>query len=434
MADLLAYTCPCCGGSLKFDSKSQHVKCEFCDTEFNVTDLQAYDDSLKNTPEEKTDWEIENNGEFTEDEGYNIYTCKTCGGEVMCDENTTSTTCPYCGNPVLFTGRLSNGLKPNYVIPFKLTSEDARNNLNNYFKGKLLLPGDFKKLNQVKEITSLYVPYWVFDAKVDGAVTFKATRVKHERRGDYEYTHTSYYRIVRNGKVDFEHIPVDASRKMDDKMMESIEPFDFNDAKPFSQAYLAGYPADKYDVSKEENFERANTRIKQGTVEAFLETVNGYDTVAPQDCAVQYRDSKASYCLYPVWTLNSEYKGDMFKFAMNAQTGKLVGNLPMSGLRFTILLLSTFLIFFGIAFGLTILIAGSDAESLLWSTVIGLIVGGVSSGGISYHFRKQLKPVKFQYGAAQYRVPNSRILEVSKDIYLYTKTTSRRVSSSNNKR
>ena len=199
MSVLLAYTCPCCGGSLKFDSKSQNVKCEFCDTEFNVSDLQAYDESIKETPEENTEWETTNNGEFTEDEGYNVYTCQTCGGEVMCDENTTSTTCPYCGNPVLLTGRLSNGLKPNYVIPFKLAQEDARANLNKFFNGKLLLPNDFKKLNQVKEITSLYVPYWVFDAKVNGAVTFKGTKVRRERRGDYEYTHTSYYRIIRNG-------------------------------------------------------------------------------------------------------------------------------------------------------------------------------------------------------------------------------------------
>ena len=132
MQDLFSCTCPCCGGSLKFEASLQKVKCEYCDTEFEVSDLKELNDS-SNTIEENTSWDTSNNEQYSKDDALNVYLCETCGGEVMCDENTTSTLCPYCGNPVLLKGRLTGGLKPNYIIPFKLEKDAARENLNNYF-------------------------------------------------------------------------------------------------------------------------------------------------------------------------------------------------------------------------------------------------------------------------------------------------------------
>ena len=139
MEDLFSCTCPCCGGSLKFEASLQKVKCEYCDTEYEVSDLKELNAS-SNTIEENTEWETAATDEFSESDSFNVYLCETCGGEVMCDENTTSTTCPYCGNPVLLKGRLTGGLKPNYIIPFKLEKDAAKDNLGKYFKGKILLP------------------------------------------------------------------------------------------------------------------------------------------------------------------------------------------------------------------------------------------------------------------------------------------------------
>lgn len=430
MEDLFSCTCPCCGGSLKFEASLQKVKCEYCDTEYEVSDLKELNAS-SNTIEENTEWETAATDEFSESDSLNVYLCETCGGEVMCDENTTSTTCPYCGNPVLLKGRLTGGLKPNYIIPFKLEKDAAKDNLGKYFKGKILLPNDFKKLNEVKEVTSLYVPYWIFDASVNGMAHFGATRVRTWSDSNYRYRETRYYKIIRGGNISFEHLPVDASKKMDDKMMESIEPFDFSGAKDYNNAYIVGYAADKYDVSKEETFERANVRIKEGTVDAFRSTIHGYNTVTFENANINYESNSAAYAMYPVWTLNSEYKEKKFQFAMNGQTGKIVGNLPISGIKSFLWFFFSFLLITGAVFGITYAIASEEEMGLVIAIVAGLVIGLASAIGILVGLRRQMKPVRFQHGASNYVVPNSLNITYSRDIYLYRKVTKTAIPKSN---
>ena len=93
-----------------------------------------------------------------------VYTCKSCGGELVCDESTAATACPFCGNPIVLTGRLSGDLKPDYVIPFKLDKKAAEAALRNHMKGKRLLPNLFRSENRISEVKGVYVPFWLFDA------------------------------------------------------------------------------------------------------------------------------------------------------------------------------------------------------------------------------------------------------------------------------
>ena len=135
--------------------------------------------------------------------------------------------------------------------------------------------------------------------------------------------------IHRGGSVGFEHVPVDGSSKMPDDLMESVEPYDYSDALDFQTAYLAGYFADKYDVTAEESIDRANQRVRRSTEDAFASTVQGYATVNAESSSVQFHGGKAKYALYPVWLLNTTWNGEKYTFAMNGQTGKFVGNLPL---------------------------------------------------------------------------------------------------------
>lgn len=432
MANMMNVTCPCCGGSLKFNSQLQKVKCEFCDTEFSVDDLKSYDEELNNKFEENTEWDESNLDEFSNDENLNVFTCETCGGEVMCDANTTSTRCPYCNNPVLVGRRLVGGLKPQYIIPFAIEKETAVGNLSGFLKGKILLPSSFKRENKVEDISGLYVPYWIFDADVDGNATWNATNVRTWSDSNYTYRETSYYKIIRAGYIGFEHIPVDASQKMPDDLMESIEPFDFRGAKEFSTAYITGYCADKYDVSKETTFVRATQRIKEGTVDALRGTISHYSTLSLASSAINFKSNTASYAYYPVWTLNTKYRDKDFKFAINGQTGKLVGNLPMSVPKYVAWFISMLILFGALGAGITFgLMSGSDYR-IIATIVAGVVVGLLGAFGITFALRRQLRPVRFQHGAANYVRSGSFGLTNSKDIFLY-KTVTRTAKPKNNK-
>ena len=330
MAGLQEYKCPCCGGAIAFDSTIQKMKCPYCDTEFEMDALKGYDAELQDEETDSMEWETAAGGEWGEGEtdGLRTYVCKSCGGEIVGDANTAATSCPFCDNPIVMMGQFSGSLKPDLVIPFKLDKKAAKEGLMKHLTGKRLLPKIFKDQNHIDEIKGVYVPFWLFDTDVDAKVRYKATKIRTWSDSDYNYTQTSYYMVHRGGSVGFEYVPVDGSTKMADDLMESIEPFNCGEAVDFQTAYLAGYLADKYDVTAEESIDRANERVKKSTEQAFAETVIGYDTVVAENTSVQFHGGKAKYALYPVWLLNTTWNGNKYTFAMNGQTGKFVGNLP----------------------------------------------------------------------------------------------------------
>ena len=331
MQSLQEYKCPCCGGAIAFDSTLQKMKCPYCDTEFEMDALKGYDEELQGEQTDKMEWETPSSDNWAEGEadGLRTYVCKSCGGEIVGDENTAATSCPFCGNPVVMMGQFSGALKPDVLIPFKLDKKAAKEGLKRHLSGKRLLPKIFKDQNHIDEIKGIYVPFWLFDTDVEAQVRYRATTVSVWSDSDYDYTKTSFYMVHRGGSVGFEHVPVDGSSKMADDLMESIEPYDFSEAVDFRTAYLAGYLADKYDVTVEESIERANQRVKRSTEEAFAGTVKGYATVEAENSSVQLHGGRARYALYPVWLLNTTWKGNKYTFAMNGQTGKFVGDLPV---------------------------------------------------------------------------------------------------------
>ena len=267
------------------EGMSGEATCPSCGAEFQMEDLRTYAAQMAEKHDDNMNWDTKAGSPWQEGEadGLRIYGCKQCGGEIVADETTGATHCPYCGNPVVLAGHFTGLLKPDLVIPFKVDKKAAIAALQNHYKGKTLLPKVFKDQNHIEEVKGLYVPVWLFDADADANVEYDATRVRRWSDSDYEYTETRHYAVIRGGGIGFENVPVDGSTKMDDTLMESIEPFRIEDAVDFQTAYLSGYLADKYDVDAEASIGRANERIKRSTEDAFWSTVQGYDTVMPVD-------------------------------------------------------------------------------------------------------------------------------------------------------
>ena len=332
MADNLEYKCPSCGGAIAFDSKIQKMKCPYCDLEMEMDSFQSMDEHLEELHPTNSSTSTENSAEEwqEDDDQMNVFVCKSCGGELIADENTAATACPYCDNPVVLKERLMGDLKPELVIPFKLDKKAAKEALNKHVQGKRLLPKVFKDQNHIDEIKGIYVPFWLFDITADANLKYNAESIRVWSDSQYSYREISYYSVVREGQLNFTHLPVDGSKKISNTLMESIEPFDFSEAVDFQTAYLAGYLADRYDVSAEESIDSVEDRAKTSTARVFENTVKGYDTLRIEDSSIQlYRNSEAMYVLYPVWFLNTTWNKKRYTFAMNGQTGKFVGDLPL---------------------------------------------------------------------------------------------------------
>ncbi|MBQ4092343.1 MAG: hypothetical protein IJC82_03420, partial [Firmicutes bacterium] len=313
------HKCPACTGPLHFAGASGKLECEYCGSAFDVAEIEAlYAEKeaaaveASAAAEAKEAEAAEEVHEVHEDSGWNMsatddwgedagnmkaYSCPSCGAELICDSTTAATSCPYCDNPTIIPGQFSGVLKPDYVIPFKVSKEDAVKALKNYYKGKKFLPKAFSETNHVEDIKGIYVPFWLYDGVVQGNINFDCTRVETFTTSDERIVRTHHFREYRSGFVPFEKIPADASTKMPDDHMDSIEPFDYSEMKPFSTAYLPGFLADKYDVSADENANRAYERAKQSLRDEMTSDVSkrGYATNIPMHEDIYLQQGNVSY-------------------------------------------------------------------------------------------------------------------------------------------
>ncbi len=348
MSELKEYKCPSCTGVMNFDSSLQKMKCSYCDTVMSIEEYQeaikvsatipadeskAEGNSLGERPEgveQETNW-VSDTQKWGEDEssGMKVLSCQSCGGEIVASHTDITSVCPFCSNNVLITSQFAGDLKPDYCIPFKLNKEDAIRAYKKHLEGKSFLPRIFKEQAHIEEIKGIYVPFWIFDTNVYADLIYNASETRVWRSGDVEYTERKNYEIKRNGRIRFEHIPTDASRLMDDALMDSIEPYNFSEAVAFEPAYMAGYLANRYDVPVEECMARAKDRVDYCTRESFRNTVTGFANPILSKSHINIESVKYSYVLYPVWLLNTKWEGNIYTFAMNAQSGKLVGDLPL---------------------------------------------------------------------------------------------------------
>ena len=360
MDTVLEFKCPCCNAPLAFSGDIQQMKCDYCDNVFTLETLQACQESDKPDASPQVQWEEENKSQWNDQEQGTIRTflCDACGGELITDDHTAATFCPYCGNPTILPGRVSGGLRPEGVIPFKTTKEDAQRAFLNLCKGKPLLPKFFTQTQQVEKITGLYVPFWLYDCEGSFTGSFKATQIHTWSDSKYDFTRTNHFLLQRRAEATFTGIPMDGSSKMEDAFMESIEPFDYSQLVDFDMAYLTGYLADKYDVPAENGEPRIKERVDTSIQGKVQESLIGYHTVVPTTRQLQVKHSKARYVLLPVWILNTKYNDKIYTFAMNGQTGKITGTLPICPKR-------TALWFAGITAGVTAL-----ATVVQWLTMM----------------------------------------------------------------
>ncbi|MBQ6362267.1 MAG: hypothetical protein IJJ25_14115 [Lachnospiraceae bacterium] len=364
------YQCPACGGPLHFSPETGKLVCDYCESTYTTEEVEAFyrekdeaaaaameaeaekkekekeeaaaqaaaaaeeipPEYTEGTPQTEEQWDTSH---LTDDWGSDsasmrAYSCPSCGAELICDATTAATSCPYCNNPTIIPGQFAGTLKPDYIIPFKYNKEQAIARLKEHYKGKWLLPGVFTSQNHIQEIRGIYVPFWLYDGVAEGTARFNAEKSHVFRRGKEEVTETDHYDVVRSGSLSFEKVPADGARKMPDDHMDSIEPYDYRELKPFSTAFLPGYLADKYDVSAKENIPRIEHRVKESLSNELMRTVKGYNAVHPAGEQIRMVQGKVHYALFPVWMLNTRWNDQDFLFAMNGQTGKMVGDLPVS--------------------------------------------------------------------------------------------------------
>lgn len=350
MSTVIHYKCPNCGSDMAFDTKTGFLRCDNCgrtdkienipkpgENEDETIHYDADDDDINaansgfehdyadaNDSDEPSHHSTFNEGETHE------YHCNNCGAVLITEANTAATTCSFCGAGVVLSDRLSGSLAPAKVIPFSISKEQAQEAFVKWCRKGLLTPKDFMTADRIKNITGLYVPFWLYDVNGRGEAEATCTRVRTYSDKDWIYTETKYYNVYRKVDLNYNRIPCDASKKMEDHMMDKLEPYSYENLKDFNMPYLAGYIAEKYDFTDEDMLPRIKERVGDYVDSYLNSTINGYTSVTYHRKDIRIRKKHADYTLMPVWMVCYDYRQAEHIFLMNGQTGKIIGKPPLS--------------------------------------------------------------------------------------------------------
>lgn len=334
---VVQYKCPNCGADMAFDSTTGMLHCDSCGRNDTIDAMPKKDNTgytdKKNS--NHTSFEDDKTKDFSyshvfDENDATEYQCKNCGAVLITEKDTTATTCSFCGAGVVLSDRLSGSLAPSKVIPFSINKQQAQDAFRSWCKKGLLTPKGFMTANRIKSITGLYVPFWLYDLNGRGNADATCTRVRTYSKGDYIYTETSYFHVYRQVDLNYMKVPVDASEKMNDELMDKLEPYHYDNLKDFNMPYLAGYIAEKYNYDDKGLFPRVQSRVGN-YVNSYIEsTISGYHSTIYNQKNIQISPKRADYALFPVWMVCYDYKQSEHTFAMNGQTGKIVGKPPLS--------------------------------------------------------------------------------------------------------
>lgn len=331
--ELISYRCPNCGGDVRFNPQSQKYKCEYCFSLFTQDELDRLLAKEENDQAESPA------------EDAVLYTCPSCGAQIVTDETTAATFCYYCHNPVVLAGKMKGEYRPDRIIPFAIDKKQALQIFDQWIAKKKYIPADFYSKDQIEKLSGVYFPYWLYDCRVEGKLDAEATRLKVWSAGNVRYTQTEKYDVSRDGYMDVENVARGALSKANRQLVEGVFPFGMDKLQPFQMGYLSGFMAENRDMDKELFVSQVEKEVQDFAGTTLRSQISGYDTVNIRHKEMKISDSKWKYTLLPVWTLTykDQRTDKIYYFACNGQTGKVCGELPVDSHRLARLFATIFI-------------------------------------------------------------------------------------------
>ncbi len=320
------YRCLSCGAPLALNPKTGDFDCEYCLSHYTLEQIQKEgpDNSNGNQAGGKDSKQGEN---------LNQYSCPSCGASVVTSDTTAATFCYYCHSPVILSGRLVNEYKPSQIIPFSIDQKSAKEIFINWCKGKKFLTRDFLSEKNIEKMTGIYFPYWLVDNNLDCSYTAQSTKTKVMVVGDIETTETTFYEHKRVGKSELVDIPAVALKNANEGLLNSLYPYHNKEIKPFNMSYLTGFFAESFDKTKDDVSPTIERQIERYAKKLVCDTLPSGTLVTREDFNYNVNEQNWDFTLLPAWILTYKYNDKIYMFGVNAQTGKVSGELPVDRLK-----------------------------------------------------------------------------------------------------
>lgn len=333
------FLCPNCAGNMAFDAATGKLLCPYCGYAKEV--------------EAGTSVEEKSYAEFLRPDANQLQpmardamqvNCTSCGAIVVFTPPTTATECAFCGGKIVAQAKSADPLiAPEGVLPFKVTQKEADSALKGWLASRWFAPSKLKEFARADKLSSIYIPYWTYDA--DSYSTYTGSR------GEYYYETESYTqngerktRQVRrtrwypaSGAVDlhFNDVCVPATQSLSQKHLSELEPWDLESLRIYEPAYLSGHSAQTYQVTLPQGFEVfrdiAGSQINYAVRRDIGGDEQRVDNISTDFSAITFK-----HILLPVYAGAYKFNNKIFQIVINARTAEVQGERPYSWIKITL--------------------------------------------------------------------------------------------------
>ncbi|MBR3248108.1 MAG: hypothetical protein IKG03_06920 [Clostridiales bacterium] len=315
----MAVVCSNCAGKLIFNPATQRLECATCGSSFRPEDVEDKNADLQSKYYDTR-----------------VYVCSHCGAEVITSDTESSTFCVYCGNPAIVFNRIAKEYRPDGLVPFQVTKEEAVRYIKLRFLRNPIIPKEIKSKCVPENLRGIYVPYWIVNADFTEADYIKG-EVKRGKR-----TETRYY--SRAGEVKFKNVPIDGSNILNDDISRKLEPFYLEDAKDFDEDYLNGFYSNTSDLNYFDLRASTAYRCHKLFEDEVVKTVKARNIkIMDSIYHVDVQDDPI-YMMMPVWFFTFKYDNKPYTVLVNGQTGKVVGTMPWQKKKIYSIAISVFVL------------------------------------------------------------------------------------------
>ncbi len=377
-ASITSFPCRACGNKMAYSPAHEALYCAYCQATEPVAAALTEAPEYLYDPEARSaaapDWD---------QEGLLSVVCPSCGAETTAEPESMTVSCPFCGSHYVGEPKTASPIiKPETMMPFKKTREDAETAYRTWAKKRLYAPEAFRKdPSKLTEMKGVYLPYWTFDVDLDThysgqggryrTVTYTVTvNGKPQTRTK---TVTDWYPI--SGHIDryFDDRLVPASESPAKKEIGKIDRFSTKTLRVYDPAFLAGFSASRYSVGLVPGFESIKGEL-QSHMESAVRAHEGYDTYRMMSYQHRYRKVAFKHILLPVWISSFRFKEKPYTFCVNGENGLCAGRAPVSPLKVTLTVLLSLALIAGIVLLVVSLAGGGGAVILPPTFTLSLTV------------------------------------------------------------
>ena len=323
---LTAPSCVSCAGVVAWNATRQQPVCRSCGTEAPVAEPAAGVEHfpllprLADRPDSGRDWQPRPTH----------LRCRSCQSVVACDQHVVGRACEACRTPALVPSDATGvPVMPSGVLPFRLTEVDARARFTDWLKTQ------HARRMAVDTVRGLYLPCWMFNARVSCRYRGERERTNHD--GESE-------RIAIDGLVElsFDDYLIPATNTIDADTVASLAPFPAADMRGYDAHYLAGFTTEVFTRNMWDSWDAASARMEKELNAALATDSKCYPSML--ETWPEWRDHRGALVLVPAYVIAYRHKKKDYQAVVNGSTGETTGSRPwvpmdilVLGILFTIL-------------------------------------------------------------------------------------------------